>query len=537
MSIAATELFRNEELRRLRVLDTPHEEEFDLVVQLAAHLFNAPIALVSLVDETRQWFKAHYGLETRETDRKHAFCTHAIKGDEVMVVPDAQADERFRDNPLVTGDPSIRFYAGAPLLSRNAARLGTLCVIDRVPREFSDYERRLLKALSFIVNARLENRLAGRYDFGPEKNHARFIAALGEVTAGFVDELSNATSIALGNLDFLERTAGSDATSLGRINTIRRQCGRSMRLATDLDRLARGYRSDLPPLELRSVLRNARPRLSARLPASIPLLIHAAEQSSHVSAREDELVKGLCTMVSLAGAHAKPRGKVELAQERIAADKLPFGEGDHPAKPVDFFTRIRASSNAGAQESASVPPERLLQDEAEGLSLAFAHLVAFAGECGGHVDFGGTGESGFAIDLYLPRADVPEYLMREEPRPLSSLSAIVAEADSRRRQRLVILLESLGINVLEAADAEAVRTHLDEQHVDLLLVAPRLPHRTSGLHLVGELLPSFSALRFIFVYPESATGFESLANEFQRCGAAPDTAGTSDLATVIRSLF
>ena len=125
-------------LRAYGVLDTPNEPQFDAIVREAASIFRAPIALISLVDEHRQWFKARVGLDAREMPRSISFCTHAIQGAEVMVVPDAAEDERFANSPLVTGDPRIRFYAGAPLRAKNGRRIGTLCVIDSRTRAEPD---------------------------------------------------------------------------------------------------------------------------------------------------------------------------------------------------------------------------------------------------------------------------------------------------------------------------------------------------------------------------------------------------------------
>jgi GAF domain-containing protein len=122
------------ELKGYGVLDTPNEAEFDAIVREAAAALGVPIALISLIDENRQWFKARVGLEPQETPRSISFCTHAIRGPDVFVVNDAQADPRFSENPLVTGDPNIRFYAGAPLRTSTGKRIGTLCVIDSMAR-------------------------------------------------------------------------------------------------------------------------------------------------------------------------------------------------------------------------------------------------------------------------------------------------------------------------------------------------------------------------------------------------------------------
>ena len=157
-------LLRNEALRlaALRsydILDTPPEQAFDDLTLLAAHICQTPIALVSLVDDKRQWFKSRIGLEATETARDLAFCAHAIvHPGTVMQVPDAQADPRFAANPLVTADPHIRFYAGTPLLSSDGQAMGTLCVIDRTPRELSAEQLGALRALGRHVEALLELR-------------------------------------------------------------------------------------------------------------------------------------------------------------------------------------------------------------------------------------------------------------------------------------------------------------------------------------------------------------------------------------------
>jgi EAL domain-containing protein (putative c-di-GMP-specific phosphodiesterase class I) len=152
------ELVRLNALRSYDVLDTPTEEVFDECARLAASIVGTPTALVSLVDGNRQWFKAKVGLNATETPRDVAFCAHAIGGADVFVVPDATLDDRFSGNPLVTSEPKIRFYAGAPLITSGGQALGTVCVIDYVPRELSFEQRQSLKILSRHVMAQLDLR-------------------------------------------------------------------------------------------------------------------------------------------------------------------------------------------------------------------------------------------------------------------------------------------------------------------------------------------------------------------------------------------
>ena len=157
-TLADPEAQRLQTLIDYAVLDTEAETAFDEITALAAGWFEVPVALVSLIDRERQWFKSRIGLAVSETPRQIAFCDHAIRSPEVMVVDDARADPRFADNPLVVGEGGVRFYAGAPLISAEGHAVGTLCLIDRVPRRFSDAQRNALAVLARQVVAQLELR-------------------------------------------------------------------------------------------------------------------------------------------------------------------------------------------------------------------------------------------------------------------------------------------------------------------------------------------------------------------------------------------
>jgi GAF domain-containing protein len=153
-----TETARVAALNRYAILDTEPEQSFDDLVVLASFVCRTPIATLSLVDDHRQWFKSKVGVEVRETPRDISFCAHAIQQEELFIVPDALEDPRFKDNPLVLGDPHIRFYAGAPLIDEDGYALGTLCVMDRQPRELDDTQKEALRSLRRLALSQIELR-------------------------------------------------------------------------------------------------------------------------------------------------------------------------------------------------------------------------------------------------------------------------------------------------------------------------------------------------------------------------------------------
>ena len=156
--IPENEAARLEALRQYQILDTDPGESFNDLTRLAAYICDTPIALITLVDQHRQWFKARVGLRQKETSRDLSFCAYAILQDGPLIVPDATKDERFRDNPFVTSDPLIRFYAGSPLMSPEGFKSGTLCVIDNKPKNLSPKQIAALKILGNQVITQLDLR-------------------------------------------------------------------------------------------------------------------------------------------------------------------------------------------------------------------------------------------------------------------------------------------------------------------------------------------------------------------------------------------
>ena len=237
MSVAAkrpsNERQRLDILRSYEILDTRSEEGFDDLTRIAAQICGTPMALVSLVDENRQWFKSRLGMGAPETPRDLAFCAHAILQDKVFVVPDAQKDSRFQGNALVTGAPHLRFYAGAPLQTPDGHALGTLCVLDRVPRNLNDDQLAALEALARQAIAQMELRRALKEAERTGRYRSRLMAVMGHDLKQPVNVIQMCLTLLAPKL-----TGADDAETLGFANTA------IDTLSVELDRLAQASRLD-----------------------------------------------------------------------------------------------------------------------------------------------------------------------------------------------------------------------------------------------------------------------------------------------------
>ncbi len=243
-------------LQELEILDSLEEKTYDDLTFLAAQICQTPIALVSLIDSDRQWFKSHYGLAVRETPRDIAFCAHAILGDDLLVVEDSTRDERFFDNPLVTGQPHVKFYAGAPLVLRDNIRLGTLCVIDNEARTLSEEQRQAIRALARQVVSQLELRL--RIKELRYLDHAK-----DEFVSMVSHELRTPLTSVKGSLSLLQHTVGGQlgASAQQLLEIAERNTERLLNIVNDILDLASMEAGKLElqrePVDLVEVARNA----------------------------------------------------------------------------------------------------------------------------------------------------------------------------------------------------------------------------------------------------------------------------------------
>lgn len=206
-SLPENEKERLATLRSLSILDTARDDRFDRYTRLAARIFDMPIALISLVDEERQWFKSVEGFEGSEAPREFSFCAHAIHSEDVFEVRNTRRDSRFRDNPFVVEQPHVRYYAGAPLCTPDGNRMGTLCIIDRVPRRLRDDDKRLLKDLADMVVDEMISYVDPKTDLA--NRHALFVSG-----SRLFDHVSDTSGLSLLLFDISEMATLQDVEGI-----------------------------------------------------------------------------------------------------------------------------------------------------------------------------------------------------------------------------------------------------------------------------------------------------------------------------------
>lgn len=395
--LPANESSRLKALDQYDILDTEREEAYDDFTMLAAHICGTPIALMTFVDTHRQWFKSRIGLDVAETPREHAFCAHAIVDNRTLVVGDAVQDRRFHDNPLVTGDPGIRFYAGAPLVTGDGEGLGTLCVIDRVPRTLTADQQRALEALSRRVMAQLELRRAMAALRSAEAAKKKFVANVSHELRTPLTSIRGALALVL------DATPGLDEDAVALLNAAHRNADRLVSLVNDLLDLERVGSGEFPvtkrPCALQGVIDRAvdtvRPiardaGVSLAAPATALQLEADAERLSQV------IINLLANAVRFS-----PRGTTVAVAVQHDRDRMQiFIDDQGPGVPAAFreviFEPFKQIEGSAAHEKGGT-----------GLGLAIANAIVK--EHGGSLAVSDApgGGARFIIDIPLTSSRSP----------------------------------------------------------------------------------------------------------------------------------
>lgn len=355
MKIAPLPPDEEERLRTLRayeILDTPPEAGFDELTRLAAEICRVPIAAVSLVDTSRQWFKSIVGLEATQTSREVAFCAHTILQEEIMVVPDALQDPRFADNPLVRSDPCIRFYAGAPLRADTGHKLGSFCVIDRVPRQLDDFQARALRTLSRQVEVQMKLRLKvqeldrqqaelrAQRDLLVQVQHQKE-----ELTSLVVHDLKNPLVVALIHASLLQEQAQSPDTRTA-VEAITSSCETMNRMVMNLLDISRSEdgalalnRTDVNLGALFEDIHKTMGRHARLLGQSIQVSVSPDIQA--VPADRDLLRRVIENLLDNSLKYAQSGDNIQLDARRVDGKAVEIQVRDHgPGVPREFRERI-----------------------------------------------------------------------------------------------------------------------------------------------------------------------------------------------------
>lgn len=375
-------------LLELGILDTPAEARFDRITRIARDLFGVPIALISLVDERRQWFKAASGLDSRETPRSISFCGHAILGADALVVEDALEDPRFADNPLVTGEPRVRFYAGMPLRAHSGWKLGTLCLIDRTPRRFGSEDVRRLADLAAWAESELNRSAAVE-------------AATAEMRDTFVrlvsHELRTPVTSILGALDLIHAgvAEGAEADSLTSI--AREGAGRLSRVVHDIVEIAQfdaGHQKfAVAAVELAPLAAAATVACEAAAFQSGIRLAREIPPDLVVQADARRLARILGILLDNALRFSPAGGSVVVAAQRLDQDRARLSVSDSgPGIPAAHVPRLfRPFVQADAADNR--------HHGGVGLGLAISQRLAAAMDARLGYEPGEAGGSRFFIDL------------------------------------------------------------------------------------------------------------------------------------------
>lgn len=317
-SLPENESERLRKLNELAILDTLEEQAYDDLTYLAAQICGTPIALVSLVDTDRQWFKSHYGLDATETPRDLAFCAHAILNDDLFLVNDSSHDQRFFDNPLVTGEPHVKFYAGAPLIMGDNIRIGTLCVIDHVAKTITAEQMLALKALARQVVSQLDLRLKVKEREQLDHTKDEFISMINH-------ELRTPLTAIYGSLRLIENMDDqmpSRASGLAKIAV--RNAERLLAIVNDvldISKLEMGkLELELKPVDLISVLQQAvelNRSYCTQLGCSLVLDTTDSGSSLTVLADEKRLMQVLYNLISNAAKFSDKGTAVEVSLHNI----------------------------------------------------------------------------------------------------------------------------------------------------------------------------------------------------------------------------
>ncbi len=388
--LPAHEAARLAALASYDILDTAREQAYDDFTAMAAAICGTPIALISLIDRDRQWFKSEIGLECHQTSRDQAFCAHVIVENHTMVVADATMDARFHDNPLVVGTPNIRFYAGAPLVTSDGHGLGTLCVIDRVPRTLTGQQISALEALSRQLMTHLDLRRANIVLRETESAKKKFVAHVSHELRTPLTSIRGAVALVLDGDPLL------DGDSRELLTAAHRSANRLLALVNDLLDLERVGSGDLSvekrACELRAVLERAADTMKP-IAAKAGVTIDFAPVTLPLHADLERLTQVVINLLANA-VRFTPRGStIRVGVEHDAGQLRITIDDQGPGVPLSFRQEI-------FEPFKQVKGSTAHNQGGTGLGLTISHAIVK--QHGGNIQVGDAPGGGARFTIELP---------------------------------------------------------------------------------------------------------------------------------------
>lgn len=392
-------------LEDLHILDTAPEAAFDHITTLAAAMFHVPMAIITFVDATRQWFKSRVGVALPETSREIAFCAHTIQGHQLFVVEDAHRDPRFRDNPLVQHDPHVRFYAGAPLRLPSGHVVGSLAILDHVPRVLDAAERAHLDRFAHLVMDAIALRersdVAIREKHEAQRRESQKLEALGRFAAGIAHDFNNLLSVMLVVGQLAQRKVSAGDPLAADLETILEGARRAAHLTEQLLAIGRRQSMRKERIDLRTLVIESEPLLRRAVGEDVGLAIDLDPLVPPVDADPAQIQRVLMNLVMNARDATPPGGLITIASrlEDVPADEASAHEA-HPGRHAVLCVSDTGSGmDAGTRERIFDP---FFTTKAEGSGLGLAIVAGIVKQSGGHLSVTSAPGQGSTFAVRLP---------------------------------------------------------------------------------------------------------------------------------------
>ncbi|MFK7957409.1 MAG: ATP-binding protein [Lysobacterales bacterium] len=457
-------------LHRLGILDTPPEAAFDRITQLAARLFNASVACVTLVDDDRYYFKSAVGASTGSTPLEPGFCGTTIESDQVRVVNDTTANDLTKHHSLVCAAPHLRFYAGAPLVTSDGHAVGTLCVMDTAPRDFSDKDRNTLKELGTLIIQEMEARQKLLDDAlaSETADQIQRLDSLAKISSGIGHDFNNYLMAIMGNLDLIPTDIHADATHQRLLDNTKTAAARASELAQQLLTLAGERTPQMRTTSLQGLLRSVVSLVTAGLPETVKVVSSGSDADIRVHADPSQLRQALVNLLlNAAESYADQQGVVEISMRQVANEAhlqiTDHGCGIEPdiqPRVFDPFFSTKTSSR--------------------GLGLATAQRIV--SNHGGTLELFSGAAPGTRCTITLPRGSEASPVTPDSGDPdlseyLNQRTVLIVDDEPDVRRFLVAAVTHLGCKALEAAGGhEAIALIHDEgAAVDAVLLDTSMP--------------------------------------------------------------